>query len=414
MINSLSLFIGGRFSRAKQRNKMVSFISLSSTLGIMVGVAVIIIGLSAMNGFERELENRVLSVVPHGDFSAVNKPIQDWPQLVEHINKQPQAVAAAPFVKFTALAERGTHLKAIQVKGVNAALESEVSSLSQFVQGDAWQNFAPGSNQVVLGKGVADQLGVDVGDGISLMIPVASKNGRTQAPKRVRLKVSGIFSLGGQLDHALAMVPLEDAQSYLGLGDTVSGISVKTTSVFDAPDLMRTLGSSLPVYVYINSWKQEFGYIHRDIQMVRTIMYLVMVLVIGVACFNIVSTLMMAVKDRSAEVAILRTMGAQDSLIKAIFMWQGVLSGVMGAIAGSVLGLLVALNLTTLIQLVEKIIGHKFLSGDVYFVNFLPSEVNPMDVLIVSGTAILLSLVATWFPASKASKLNPATVLSAK
>ncbi|CAM4079407.1 lipoprotein-releasing ABC transporter permease subunit LolE [Vibrio neonatus] len=414
MINSLSLFIGGRFSRAKQRNKMVSFISLSSTLGIMVGVAVIIIGLSAMNGFERELENRVLSVVPHGDFTSVNKPLADWPQLVQLIEKQPQAQAAAPFVTFTALAEKGKHLKALQVRGVDPKLESQVTKLSQFIQGDAWQHFTAGSNQVILGQGIAKQLDVAVGDGISLMIPVAAKNGRTQAPKRVRLKVSGIFALGGQLDHGLALIPLQDAQSYLAMGDSVTGISVKTTDVFNASNLMRSIGNRLPVYVYINSWKQEFGFIYRDIQMVRTIMYLVMVLVIGVACFNIVSTLMMAVKDRAAEVAILRTMGAQDSLIKAIFMWQGVLSGVLGSVAGSALGLLVALNLTSIVQIIEKIIGHKFLSGDVYFVNFLPSQVNPMDVLLVSGTAIILSLLATWYPASKASQLNPASVLSAK
>ncbi|CAM2971814.1 lipoprotein-releasing ABC transporter permease subunit LolE [Vibrio rarus] len=413
-MSTLSLFIGSRFSRAKQRNKMVSFISLSSTLGIMVGVAVIIIGLSAMNGFERELQNRVLSVVPHGEFSAVNKPLQDWPQLVEKIELQPQALAAAPFVKFTALAEKGHHLKALQVRGVSPELESHISSLSKFVEGEAWQHFTAGSKQVILGRGIAEKLAVNVGDGISLMIPVASKNGRTQAPKRVRLQVSGIFSLGGQLDHSLALIPLQDAQAYLSLGDTVSGISVKTKDVFNAQESMRIIGAHLPVYVYINSWKQQFGYIYRDIQMVRTIMYLVMVLVIGVACFNIVSTLMMAVKDRAAEVAILRTMGASDSLIKAIFMWQGILSGVLGAVAGSVLGLLVALNLTSIVKVVEHLVGHQFLSGDIYFVNFLPSQVNPMDVILVSATAIVLSLLATWFPARKASKLNPASVLSAK
>ncbi|GAM76461.1 lipoprotein releasing system transmembrane protein lolE [Vibrio ishigakensis] len=282
------------------------------------------------------------------------------------------------------------------------------------MRGDAWQNFAAGEQNMILGQGVADQLGVKVGDAISIMIPTPPKNGRTQAPKRVRLKVSGIFALGGQLDHGLALIPLQDAQAYLGLEDTVHGLSVKTTNVFDAQPLMRSLGNSLPIYVYINSWKQEFGYIYRDIQTVRTIMYLVMVLVIGVACFNIVSTLMMAVKDRSAEIAILRTMGAQDSLIKSIFMWQGVFSGVLGAIVGSILGLVVASNLTLIIKGIETVIGHQFLSGDIYFIDFLPSEVHLLDVALVSGTAILLSLLATWFPARKAAKLNPATVLSSK
>ncbi|WP_261817111.1 lipoprotein-releasing ABC transporter permease subunit LolE [Vibrio gallicus] len=414
MISSLSLFIGARFSRAKQRNKMVSFISLSSTLGIMVGVAVIIVGLSAMNGFERELQNRVLAVVPHGNFTAVNKPIEDWQALVKYIQNKPQAVAAAPFVKFTALAEKGTHLKAVQVQGIDPSLEQGVSDLYRFVKGDAWHSFKAGDRNMILGQGVANQLGVKVGDAISIMIPSPPQNGRTQAPKRVRVKISGIFSLGGQLDHSLALVPLADAQGYLAMGDTVNGISVKTTDVFNAQPLMRSLGNTLPLYVYINTWQQDFGYIYRDIQTVRTIMYLVMVLVIGVASFNIVSTLMMAVKDRAAEVAILRTMGAQDSLIKAIFMWQGVFSGVLGAIIGSILGLVVASNLTVLIKGVEALIGHHFLSGDIYFIDFLPSEVHSSDVLLVSGTAILLSLIATWFPARKAARLNPAMVLSSK
>ncbi|WGY46562.1 lipoprotein-releasing ABC transporter permease subunit LolE [Vibrio sp. ABG19] len=414
MFRSLSLFIGGRFSRAKQRNKMVSFISLSSTIGIAVGVAVIIIGLSAMNGFERELQNRVLSVIPHGEFEGVKGPINDWQTLMAQATKSPQVVAAAPYVKFTALAEKGTQLKAIEVRGVDPQRERAVSRLSEYVTDEAWAQFAPGQQQVILGKGVADQLGVGVGDYLTLMIPASDGSARVQAPRRVRVQVSGLLALNGQIDHSLALLPLQDAQQYARIGDAVSGVAIKVTDVLNASRIVRDVGQTLNEYVYLRSWQQKFGFLYRDIQMVRTIMYLVMVLVIGVASFNIVSTLMMAVKDRAAEIAILRTMGASDGLVKRIFVWQGVFSGVLGSIVGSILGVLVAFNLTTLIKGLESLIGHHFLSGDIYFVDFLPSQVQSGDVLLVSGTAIVLSLLATWYPAKRASKLNPASVLSSK
>ncbi|ELE2165506.1 lipoprotein-releasing ABC transporter permease subunit LolE [Vibrio fluvialis] len=414
MLASLSLFIGGRFSRAKQRNKMVSFISLSSTIGIAVGVAVIIIGLSAMNGFERELQNRVLSVIPHGEFEGVRGPIQNWQSMVKQAIKNPQVLAAAPYVKFTALAEKGTQLKAIEVRGVDPDMEQAVSRLSQFVTNNAWSTFAPGEQQVILGKGVADQLGAKVGDYVTLMIPTADGSSRVQAPRRIRVQISGLLALNGQIDHSMALLPLADAQQYARLDQGVSGVSIKVADVLSANQIVRSVGNTLNEYVYLRSWQQKFGFLYRDIQMVRTIMYLVMVLVIGVASFNIVSTLMMAVKDRAGEIAILRTMGATDGLVKRIFVWQGVFSGVLGSIVGSVFGVVIAFNLTPLVKGLETLIGHHFLSGDIYFVDFLPSQVESGDVLLVSGTAIVLSLLATWYPAARASKLNPASVLSSK
>ncbi|WP_165310831.1 lipoprotein-releasing ABC transporter permease subunit LolE [Vibrio ziniensis] len=414
MFSSLSMFIGGRFSRAKQRNKMVSFISLSSTIGIAVGVAVIIVGLSAMNGFERELQNRVLSVIPHGEFEGVREPIENWQDIVLKANQNAEVIAAAPYVKMTALAEKGAQLKAIEVRGIDPQMERAVSSLSQYVTENAWQSFTSGQQQVILGKGVADKLDANVGDFITLMIPSSNSENKVQAPKRVRVKIAGLLALNGQIDHNLALLPIEDAQQYSNLGYGVTGVSIKVRNVLNATDVVRQVGTTLNEYVYLRSWKQKFGFLYRDIQMVRSIMYLVMVLVIGVASFNIVSTLMMAVKDRAAEIAILRTMGASDGLIKRIFVWQGVFSGVLGGVVGSIFGVLVALNLTPMLKGLESLIGHQFLSGDIYFVDFLPSQVIAGDVLLVSGTAITLSLLATWYPASRASKLNPAAVLSSK
>lgn len=415
MFGSLSFFIGHRFSGGKQRNKMVSFISVSSTIGIAVGVAVIIIGLSAMNGFERELKNRVLSVVAHGEFEGVKGEIVEWQKVIDQANTHEKVSAAAPYVRFTALAERAQNIKAIEVRGVDPDLESEVSNLTDFIPKSVWTKFRSGESQVVLGKGIADNLGLKQGDSLTLLIPVVNSSvNKVQAPRRVRVKVAGLLTLGGQIDHALALIPLKDAQEYARLGDAVTGVSIRTTDVFNAPLYVRQIGNQLESYVYLKSWKQKYGFLYRDIQLVRTIMYLVMVLVIGVACFNIVSTLMMAVKDRASEIAILRTMGASDRLVRRIFIWLGVLSGVLGSLVGSVIGVLVAFNLTHLIKGVETLLGQQFLSGDIYFVDFLPSQVESTDVLIVSGTAIVLSLLATWYPAKKASQMNPARVLSAK
>ncbi|EIV1852884.1 lipoprotein-releasing ABC transporter permease subunit LolE [Vibrio vulnificus] len=414
MISSLALLIGRRFSQAKQRNKMVSFISLSSTIGIAVGVAVIIIGLSAMNGFERELQSRVLSVIPHAELEGVRAPVENWQSVMTQAVANPKVVAAAPYVKFTGLVERGNKLKAVEVRGVEPDFEQAVSTMSQFIDQQAWSQFLPGQNQVIVGRGVANELGVNFGDYVTLLIPQTGESTQVQAPKRVRVKVAGMLTLNGQIDHNLVLLPMADAQQYNHLGEGVTGIALKTNDVLNAQAIVREVGRQIDVYVYLRSWQQQFGFLYRDIQLVRTIMYLVMVLVIGVACFNIVSTLMMAVKDRASEIAILRTMGAGDGLIKRIFVWQGVFSGVFGSVLGSVVGVFVALNLTTLIKGLERVIGHQFLSGDIYFVDFLPSQLRLDDVLLVSGTAIVLSIVATWYPAARAAKLKPAAVLSSK
>ncbi|MDA9555955.1 lipoprotein-releasing ABC transporter permease subunit LolE [Vibrio sp.] len=415
MLGPLSLFIGQRFSRAKQRNKLVSFISLSSTLGIMVGVAVIIIGLSAMNGFERELKQRVLSVIPHGEFEGVKEPLTQWEALATQALAHSDVVAAAPYIRFTALAEKGSTLKAIEVRGVEPTLEEKVSTLSQYIPKEDWAQFKSHSKQIILGQGVADKLGVVKGDMITLMLPSARSDRNVSAPKRVRVKVLGLLTLNGQIDHNLALVPLQDAQGYQQFNaDQVSGVSIRVSDVLKATHIIREIGGTLNQYVYLHSWQRKYGFLYRDIQLVRTIMYLVMVLVIGVATFNIVSTLIMSVKDRASEIAILRTMGAQNSLIKQIFVWQGVFSGVLGSLIGSALGVIVAQNLTFIIEQLEYWLDHQFLSGDIYFVDFLPSEVMLNDVLIVSGTAITLSFLATLYPASRASRLNPATVLSGK
>ena len=412
MGSSLSLLLGLRFSRGRRRGGMVSLISVISTIGIALGVAVLIIGLSAMNGFERELNNRILAVVPHGEIEAVNQPFQHWQSMIAPIEKVPGIAAAAPYVNFTGLIESGARLEALQVKGVDPAQEPRLSALPQFVADNGWSSFAAGKQQIILGGGIAKSLNVKQGDWITIMIPNNDGDNKLLQPKRIRLQVSGILQLSGMLDHSLALVPLADAQHYLEMGDSVSGIALKMTDPFQAVKLVRDAGEATRSYVYIKSWIGTYGYMYRDIQMIRAIMYLAMILVIGVACFNIVSTLVMAVKDKSSDIAVLRTLGAKDRLIRALFIWYGLLAGITGSLIGVVLGVLGALNLTRLIKGIESLTGHHFLSGDIYFIDFLPSVLHWRDVVIVLCCALLLSLLASWYPARRASHIDPARVLS--
>lgn len=280
------------------------------------------------------------------------------------------------------------------------------------MQGHAWQNFAPGKQQIILGQGVAGSLKLKQGDWLTVMIPNSDAGHKLLQPKRVRLQVAGVLKLSGMLDHSLALVPLDDAQQLLGMGENVTGIAIKTNNPFDAAAVVRQAGEVTRSYVYIRSWISTYGYMYRDIQMIRTIMYLAMVLVIGVACFNIVSTLVMAVKDKSGDIAVLRTLGAKDGLIRAIFVWYGLLAGLLGSVSGVMVGVLAAVNLTPIMHAIEAVTGYQFLSGDIYFIDFLPSELHWRDVAAVLVTSLVLSLIASWYPARRASRIDPARVLS--
>ncbi|STD43907.1 Lipoprotein-releasing system transmembrane protein lolE [Edwardsiella tarda] len=281
----LALQIARRFSRGRRRGGMVSLISVISTVGIALGVAVLIVGLSAMNGFERELDQRILSVVPHGEIYPVEQPFHDWPSVLTRVAQVKGVVGAAPYVTFTGLMEHGSQLRAVQVRGVDPAQEHQVSSLPRYVLDDAWADFHAGAQQVVLGKGVADALGVRRGDWVTVMVPNSDPQMKLLQPKRIRLQVSGILQLSGMLDHTLALVPLADAQQYQDLGDSVTGIAIKVADPFSADKVVRAAGEVTNDYVYIRSWKGTYGYMFRDIQMIRVIMYLAMVLVIGGGLF---------------------------------------------------------------------------------------------------------------------------------
>jgi len=409
-------FISWRYQRSKHKNRLVSLISFFSSMGIALGVAVLIIGLSAMNGFERELNQRILAVVPHAEISSAsgqsNAPIDHWQHLAAKLKQNPQIIGVSPFVSFTALVENGAKLKVVQIKGVETALQDQVSSLGRFVLNQGWQNFAQNCG-LVLGSGIARELDVQEGDWVSLLISQQKGTENLTQPLRERIQVTGILRLDGQLDHSYALMPLAQAQQLMDYqAEQVSGVQQNPADPFNIQTLDYSMLQDYPQMLYLQNWISKFGYMYRDIQLIRTVMYIAMVLVIGVACFNIVSTLIMAVKDKAGDIAIMRTLGANNGFIKRIFIWYGLQAGMKGCLIGIVLGVILALNLTALIQGLEGLIGRKLLSDGIYFVDFLPTELHWQDVLLVLLSALILSLFASLYPANRAAKLQPAQVLS--
>ena len=409
-------FISWRYQRGKQKNPLVALISKFSAIGIALGVAVLIVGLSAMNGFERELNSRILAVVPHTEIT-VNPhdneaTLNHWQNLAERLKTNKKITALSPFVSFTALVENGNKLKVVQVKGVDKQAEDQVSSLGQFVEGDGWQKFAE-EGGLVLGSGIAKALDVKAGDWVSLLISQPNGEDQMAQPNRERVQVTAILRLDGQLDHSYALLSLPQAQELMGYReDQITGVELKIDDPFKVQDMDYSMLNDYPQLLYIQNWVAKFGYMYRDIQLIRTVMYIAMVLVIGVACFNIVSTLIMAVKDKQGDIAIMRTLGANNGFIKQIFIWYGLLAGMKGCLIGIVLGVVLALNLTPIIQGIETLLGKKLLSDGIYFVDFLPSELHWFDVVLVLVAALVLSLLASLYPASRAAKLQPAQVLS--
>ena len=409
-------FISWRYQRGKQKNPLVALISKFSAIGIALGVAVLIVGLSAMNGFERELNSRILAVVPHTEITvnphANEATLNHWRNLAERLKTNKKITALSPFVSFTALVENGNKLKVVQVKGVDKQAEDQVSSLGKFVEGDGWQKFAE-EGGLVLGSGIAKALDVKAGDWVSLLISQPNGEDQMAQPNRERVQVTAILRLDGQLDHSYALLALPQAQELMGYHeDQITGVELKVDDPFKVQEMDYSMLNDYPQLLYIQNWVAKFGYMYRDIQLIRTVMYIAMVLVIGVACFNIVSTLIMAVKDKQGDIAIMRTLGANNGFIKQIFIWYGLLAGMKGCLIGIVLGVVLALNLTPIIQGIERLLGKKLLSDGIYFVDFLPSELHWFDVVLVLVAALVLSLLASLYPASRAAKLQPAQVLS--
>ncbi len=419
MFKPLSLYLGWRYVRSRHGNGFSAFISASSTIGIALGVTVLIVVLSAMNGFERELSQKLLSIVPHVELVSVNEPIKNWPQSIKKVQSEPEVIAAAPVIKLTGMLQNGLKLKAVEVRGVDVDLELQVSSIDDYIIAGQWQALVSeqqNNNTIIIGSGVAKKLGVTLGDKIQLLLPPPQGSNDVKqafsAPITRHVEVVAVFKFGGTIDDTLAYMPIIQVNEVMGYRESeTQAIRLKVTDVFSAPKIARKVGYNFNHYVYINNWTRSQGHLFNDIQLVRMVMFIVLVLVIAVASFNIVSTLIMAVNEKQGDIAILKTMGASSKTIMLAFIAQGLVNGVVGSLFGALCGVYLALNLTDIITSLEQLMGVTFLSGDVYFINYLPSELHLSDVYSTVITALIMSLLATIYPAWRATKIEPAQVL---
>lgn len=410
MFRPLPLYIGLRYFRAKRRNGFISFISFSSTIGIMLGVAVLIIGLSMMNGFEQQLKERLLAFIPHAELETTDKPIRSWQHLYAQARINKEVVAGAPYIKRSALIDLGSKLKAIQIKAILPEHESTVTKLADYVAPEDWGKLQAGSHEIILGVALKE-LGLKKGDSISLMLPNTNSRLKLRAPLRAQFTIAGFSEFGGAVGAATAYIHLHDAQTILDMGSSVTGVSLKVSELMSADRVVRAIGSHLSYLVYLKSWKSSQGFLYQDILMVKSIMYVILLLVVAVACFNIVSTLVMAVKDKRSDIAILKTMGASKRLIQSIFIVQGLINAFTGALLGLIFGVVIALTLPDMLKALEAYFNVELLSGDIYFINFIPSQLQYQDVVVVFCSAIFMGLVSTIYPAYAASKTQPAREL---
>lgn len=391
---------------------MVLLILVIFIIGIVLGVVVLIVGFSVMNGFECELNNCVLVVVLYGEIEFVNQLWNNWQEVLVKVQKVKGIVVVVFYINFIGLVESGSNMCVIQVKGVDLQQESQFSVLFIFVQNNVWVGFKVGEQQVILGKGVVDVLYVKQGDWVLIMIFNVDVDYQLLQLKCVRLYVIGILQLSGQFDYSFVMILMQDVQQYLEMGSSVIGIVIKVIDVFYVNKLVCDVGEVINSYVYIKSWIGIYGYMYCDIQMICVIMYLVMVLVIGVVCFNIVLMLVMVVKDKSGDIVVLCMFGVKDGLICVIFVWYGLLVGLVGSLFGVVIGVICVLNLMLIINGIEYLIGYKFFFGDIYFIDFLLLELYWLDVFYVLVIVLLLSLLVSWYFVCCVSCIDLVRVLS--
>lgn len=407
---SLSWQLASRYRHTRNSSAFIRFISASSTWGIGLGVAIMILALSVMNGFEKALKDKLLSVIPHVELLAYDAPITDWQAKLQLLSQQKGVVAGAPYIQSDGMLRSGPQVKATSVRGIELALEQNISQFSDFLK--AGQLTSLSGNQVVLGQGIADELQVQVGDQVQLMLPQLSSDGLLGKQQHVTVTVSAIVGIGGQLDYQQVWVDLTALGEWLQLPTgAVEGLAFRIENIFAAGDIARALGQQMPDYVYMLDWFRSQGHLYQDIQMVRTMLYLVLALVILVACFNIVATLVMAVREKESDIAILLTMGTAPSLIVKAFMWLGWLNGIKGTCYGVVVGVLLAWQIETLYHWLRSLLGMQLLDPKIYFIDYLPAEIHWQDVALTVSVALLLSLLATIYPALRAAKVEPAQVL---
>ncbi len=409
---SYEFFIGLRYTRAKRRNHFISFIALISVAGIALGMTVLITVLSVMNGFQREIRTRILGVASHVQLSGGSGTLGDWKGVAAAAARHDQVLATAPYVTAQGLLTNGSAVRGAYVRGVLPEHEEKVADIGRHMRSGRLENLKSGEYGVVLGVELARALGAAQGDKVVMVAPQGQVTPAGVIPRLRQFTVVGIFAVDHyEYDSGLALVHVEDAQRLFRLGEAVSGVRLKLKDLFEATRVARDLSRSLGPDIYASDWTQQHANFFRAVQIEKRMMFIVVILIIAVAAFNIVSSLVMVVTDKQADIAILRTLGAAPSSITRIFMIQGTLIGVAGTLLGLAGGIALALNVETVVPFIEGLFGMKFLSKDVYYISDLPSELQLPDVLITAAVSFALSLAATIYPSWRAAKINPAEAL---
>lgn len=415
---AFELFVGMRYTRAKRKNHFISFISLTSMIGIALGVAALIVVLSVMNGFQKELRTRILGVASHLEITGSNNTLSDWPTIAESSLKREHVLASAPYITAQAMLSYDQGVQGAIVRGVLPAAEDKVADLGSHMKAGQLTDLRSGEFGIILGADLAFALGAKMGDKVVVMAPQGQFTPAGVVPRLKQFTVVGLFQIGMyEYDAGLALIHLDDAAKLYRMDGKVSGVRLKLDDLFNAPAIAAVISDQLSQSASqygtynVTDWTQQHANFFKAVQMEKRVMFIILTLIVAVAAFNIVSTLVMAVTDKRADIAIMRTLGASPSSIMLIFIIQGALIGVIGTVLGALFGIIIALNIATIIPFIEGLFHVQFLAKEVYYISDLPSELVWSDVTTIVITSFILSLIATLYPSWKASKINPAEAL---
>ncbi|MBA4741782.1 MAG: lipoprotein-releasing ABC transporter permease subunit [Azoarcus sp.] len=410
------VLVGLRYTRSRKRaqgsNGFISFISLASMIGTGLGVAALIVVLSVMNGFQEELRTRILGVASHVQVVGYEGEIEDWPQVADEAKRHPDVLAAAPYVQEQGMLAFDQEVRGTMVRGVLPAEEDGVADFSQYMRAGSLDALEAGRFGIVLGRDLAFALRTELGDKITLIAPQGLVTPAAVMPRVRQFEIVGIFDAGmHEYDSGLALIHMRDAQALYRLGEGVSGVRLKLDDLFAAPRVVRELAPMISAPAYVTDWTRSHANFFRAVQLEKTMMTIILFLIVAVAAFNIVSTLVMAVQEKNADIAILRTLGASPRSIMSIFVLQGAVIGVVGLVGGTLGGLLLATNLDIVIPWLETVTGATLWNKEIYYIKELPSKVLPADVLTIVSLSFVLTLIATLYPSWRASRVNPAEAL---
>lgn len=412
MFNKFELTVGLRYIRAKQKNSFVSFISLVSIIGIALGVAALIVVLSVMNGFQREIRSKIIGVTSHMQLSSAGGAFSDWQTIGAMAEKNPHVIAYAPYIDGQGLISYAGSVSGALIRGVNPNYEPKVNDITKSITAGNFQSLNESGFNVVIGKDLARMLGAGMGDKLTVITPDGQITPAGMIPRLKQFTITGIFDTHMQeYDSSLVFIGLNQAQILFKIPDSVSGLRLKVDDVMKTQSIKQELYSTLPGDIVISDWIDQHQNYFAAVAMEKKMMFVILSLIIAVAAFNLVSTLVMTVNDKKSDIAILRTMGATQTSIMKIFMLQGGISGIIGTLSGTILGVILAYFIGDIVHGIELITHTKLISGDVYLIDYLPSEIEFSDVASIFVISILLSIAATVYPSRSAAKTNPAEAL---